>query len=211
MTDQTLLPVNSSALERGLDLAFGTLIEAIIPPFPELMNPAAAPAEFLPYLAADRGVDEWRSTAPVSEQRATVAAAWQTKRLAGTRAALEHAVSGLEMTPEVVAWYEQIPHGDPYSFSVLAWISRPYDADIDDRLMRRLQAAKSERDTLTLRLGARIRGAVHMGAVTRAGDRVRIRPAPVTHASAPPLATRVAVGRIDRGKTTIYPRPPDGN
>ncbi|MER2104019.1 MAG: phage tail protein I, partial [Pseudomonas atacamensis] len=39
----TLLPANSSALERGLDLGFGALLDRIAPPFPELMNPSETP------------------------------------------------------------------------------------------------------------------------------------------------------------------------
>lgn len=52
----SLLPANSSPLEKALDLGFGRLLERIMPPFPALMNPLQTPSEFLPYLAADRGV-----------------------------------------------------------------------------------------------------------------------------------------------------------
>ena len=55
----SVLPPTRSLLEAGLDLAFAKLLERIEPPFPELMDPQATPAEFLPYLAADRGVSEW--------------------------------------------------------------------------------------------------------------------------------------------------------
>ncbi len=55
----SLLPANSSPLEKALDLGFGRLLERIMPPFPALMNPLQTPSEFLPYLAADRGVSEW--------------------------------------------------------------------------------------------------------------------------------------------------------
>ena len=38
MTDQTprptLLPANSSALERALDIGFGALLDRVAPPFP---------------------------------------------------------------------------------------------------------------------------------------------------------------------------------
>ena len=96
----TLLPANSSALERGLDLGFGALLDRIAPPFPELMNPSETPVAFLPYLAADRGVAEWSTAAPEAEKRLTVELAWPTARQAGTRKALENAAKGLQLRPK---------------------------------------------------------------------------------------------------------------
>ena len=58
----SLLPANSSPLEKALDLGFGHLLERVMPPFPELMDPDRTPAAFLPYLAADRAVSEWSTT-----------------------------------------------------------------------------------------------------------------------------------------------------
>lgn len=42
----SLLPANSSPLEKALDLGFGTLLERVTPPFPALMNPLQTPSEF---------------------------------------------------------------------------------------------------------------------------------------------------------------------
>jgi len=39
----SLLPANSSPLEKALDLGFGKLLDRVIPPFPALMEPAADP------------------------------------------------------------------------------------------------------------------------------------------------------------------------
>lgn len=153
MTDYGVLPANSSLFESGLDMALAKLIDRISPPFPDLMNPYESPAEFLPYLAADRGVSEWSSAAAEDEKRLTVALAWPTKRQAGTRKALENAVKGLQLIPEVRAWYEQSPPGSPYSFTVRAFSEQPYSAEIDERLDHRLSDAKSERDTLKVSVG----------------------------------------------------------
>jgi phage tail P2-like protein len=73
----SLLPANSSALEKALDLGFGTLLDRVVPPFPALMNPLQTPVEFLPYLAADRGVSEWNTQASETEKRLTVGLSWQ--------------------------------------------------------------------------------------------------------------------------------------
>ena len=180
MSDDTprlsLLPINSSPLERALDLGFARLLERIDPPFPELMNPAATPLAFLPYLAADRGVSEWSSAAPAVEKRLTVELAWPTARQAGTRKALENAAKGLQLMPEVRAWYEQTPPGPPYSFSVRAFTEQPYSEAIDARLDRRLADAKSERDLLSVSVGLSAFGNHVVGAATVCGELTTVYP-----------------------------------
>ena len=172
----SLLPANSSPLERALDLVFGQLLERVIPPFPQLMDPDRTPAVFLPYLAADRAVNEWSTTAPETEKRLTVKLAWPTARQAGTRQALENAAKGLQLSPEVRAWYEQKPKGVPYSFAVRAWTELPYSETIDARLDRRLADAKSERDILSISVGLSAFGSHSIGAATLCGELATIYP-----------------------------------
>ncbi|MEX3775837.1 phage tail protein I [Pseudomonas sp. MYb118] len=175
-TRSTLLPANSSPLEQALDIGFGALLERIAPPFPELMNPATTPLAFLPYLGADRGVSEWSSAADEAEKRLTVELAWPTARQAGTRQALENAAKGLRLRPEVRAWYEQVPVGQPYSFSVRAFTEQPYSAEIDARLDQRLAQAKSERDLLSVSVGLSAFGSHVIGAATVCGELTSIYP-----------------------------------
>lgn len=154
MSDDTprpsLLPANSSPLERALDLGFARLLERIDPPFPELMNASQTPSAFLPYLAADRSVSEWDATASDLEKRLTVSLSWQIQRQAGTRQALNHAVESLGFTPRVTAWYEQQPNAHPYSFDVQAIIGQGWASGDHNRLIQRINAAKSERDQATI-------------------------------------------------------------
>ncbi|WP_300630228.1 phage tail protein I [Pseudomonas sp.] len=146
----SLLPANSSPLEKALDLGFSTLLERITPPFPALMNPLQTPSVFLPYLAADRGVSEWDAVASESEKRLTVALSWQIQRQAGTPQALSYAVESLGFTPNISAWYQQRPLGVPYTFDVQAIIGRSWSSGDHNRLIRRINAAKSERDQATI-------------------------------------------------------------
>jgi len=205
MSEYSVLPANSSLLERGLDLALAKLIDRIEPPFPELMDPRTTPAEFLPYLAADRGVNEWSATAPESEKRLTVELAWPTKRQAGTRIALENAVRGLELLPEVTAWYEQTPKGSPYSFTVRAFASLSYSEEIDARLDRRLAEAKSERDTLSVTVGLAATGEHFIGAATVCGELTTIYPLVLDglEVSSP---VYLAAGLYTVETATIYPQ-----
>ncbi|WLG40670.1 phage tail protein I [Pseudomonas rhodesiae] len=146
----SLLPANSSALEKALDLGFGTLLDRVVPPFPALMNPLQTPVQFLPYLAADRGVSEWNTQASESEKRLTVGLSWQIQRQAGTPKALNHAVESLGFTPNISAWYQQRPLGLPYTFDVQAIVGRSWSSGDHNRLIRRINAAKSERDQATI-------------------------------------------------------------
>ncbi|MGE1154953.1 phage tail protein I [Pseudomonas kitaguniensis] len=148
--EASLLPANSSPLEKALDVGFGQLLDRIVLPFPALMNPLQTPTEFLPYLAADRGVSEWDADATETEKRLTVALSWQIQRQAGTPKALSYAVESLGFTPNISAWYQQRPAGLPYTFDVQAIIGRSWSSGDHNRLIRRVNAAKSERDQATI-------------------------------------------------------------
>ncbi|WP_165675384.1 phage tail protein I [Metapseudomonas otitidis] len=200
----SLLPPNRSLLEAGLDLAFAKLLERIEPPFPALMDPAASPLDFLPYLAADRGVSEWEPTAPEAEKRATVRTAWEVKRLAGTRRALEQAVSSLQMRPDVTAWYEKTPAGTPYSFEVMAWAEQPFDEQTNARLDARLGAAMSERDVLTTRIGLSTRSCTYRASALLCGELTTIYPLQTTELEqSTPVHIAAALNTVET--TTIYP------
>jgi phage tail P2-like protein len=211
MSDETprysLLPANSSALERALDLGFGKLLDRITPPFPELMNPQATPLDFLPYLGADRGVSEWSSEASEAEKRVTVSLAWPTKRQAGTRKALESAVKGLQLVPEVKAWFEQVPLGAPYSFAVRAFSTLPYSPEMDERLDQRLADAKSERDTLSVSVGLSAFGTHYVGGTTVCGELTTVYPIVIEGVEASGIAFRGA-GLYVVETTTLYPQVP---
>jgi phage tail P2-like protein len=209
MNDQTprpsLLPANSSPLEKALDIGFGALLERIAPPFPELMNPTSTPLAFLPYLAADRGVSEWSAEAAEVEKRLTVELAWPTARQAGTRQALENAAKGLRLMPEVRAWYEQTPPGAPYSFSVRAFTEQPYSEAIDARLDRRLADAKSERDLLSVSVGLSAFGSHVIGAATLCGELTTVYPIVIEGLEASGQAF-MAAGLYAVETSTIYPQ-----
>ena len=145
-----LLPPNSSALERAVDLAFGTYIERVIPPFPELMDPQHTPADFLSYLAADRGVLGWSTQASTESKRATVLASWGTKRLAGTRWALSQALKTTGFTPRFAPWYEA--GAPPYTLVIFATSDANQTAEDYQNLGARLEEAKSERDDIVIKV-----------------------------------------------------------
>lgn len=202
----SLLPENASQLERAFERAFLDLLGEIEAPFPVLLDPQQTPAEFLPYLANDRGVGEWQSAASDEEKRLTVAAAWPTKRLAGTRRALELAVRSLGLEPEVIAWHKTVPKGSPYHLHVVALNRDTLTANAQERLQRRLEEAKAERDVLTLEIVGESRGWAYVGAVTYDGDLTTVYPyAPKTTEVTGLFYIGIGLDTID--STTVYPQP----
>jgi len=201
----SVLPPTRSLLEAGLDLAFAKLLERIEPPFPELMDPQATPAEFLPYLAADRGVSEWKSTDSEADKRATVASIWAIRRLGGTRKALELAVESMGLLPEVIAWHKETPDGIPYGLRVVARALGAFDAESNRRLSLRLADAKAERDVLALNIISEVRGRLYYGAAVSSGGITTVYPYSERESEVTgPLY--YGAGLVETSTTTVYPQ-----
>lgn len=183
----SVLPPNRSLLEAGIDLAFDTLLERIQPPFPELMDPAHAPVDFLPYLAADRAAIGWDSTAAEADKRAAVLASWPTKRLAGTRKALRLAMETTGFAPRFVPWHES--GAAPYTLQIVATSDRNQSAQDYQALGYRLEEAKSERDVIEIRIEKTIPIAqqLRLAQLTRQATRLGVMPEPI-RIETPPAA-----------------------
>mgnify|MGYP003110145643 CR=1 FL=1 len=201
----SLLPANASALERAFERAFQELLYDIDAPFPQLLDPQRTPAVFLPYLASDRGVSEWVSGASDAEKRRTIAAAWPTKRLAGTRKALQRAVESLGMGVEVVAWHRENPVGEPYSLRVVALAGGSLTEDTQARLGRRLAMAKAERDVLSLTIASEVRGRLYYGASLSSGSVTTVYPYQERESEVQGLLY-YAAAMTATSTTTVYPQ-----
>lgn len=175
-TGSTLLPSNASVLERALEHAFAVALEAVVPPFPALLDPRTAPAAFLPYLAADRGVSEWASTDDLAEKRRTIASAWAIKRKAGTFDALRLAVESLGLEAEITPWHKSADDQPPYSIRVVARALGAMDERANERLSLRLADALSERDILSFTVQSEVRGRLYYGAAVSTGSTTTVYP-----------------------------------
>tara|TARA_R110000772_G_scaffold62506_2_gene140463 strand:- start:246 stop:860 length:615 start_codon:yes stop_codon:yes gene_type:complete len=201
----SLLPENASKLERAFERAFLDLLGEIEAPFPQLLDPEQTPAEFLPYLANDRGVGEWESTAADAEKRRTVASAWPTARLAGTGKALKRAVESLGLTAEIVPWHKATPVGAPYSFQVVALATGRLGEDTQSRLGRRLDMAKAERDVLSLTIASEVRGRLYYGASLSTGSTTTVYPYQERESEVQGLLY-YAAAMTATSTTTVYPQ-----
>lgn len=80
------------------------------------------------------------------------------------------ALEALDIVPKVTPWHEQEPPGAPYSLILDGELTERHDARREGRLEARLQSAKAERDTLTLRLYRNITGRVLVGCAVISSD-----------------------------------------
>lgn len=155
MTKQaySLLPDNSSALEKGLEAAFADLLNDVPSLYPMLLDADQTPTHMLPYLANDKSVPEWRSDDPEHIKRQLIKNAWLVRRLSGTRAGLQLVLNTLDYESEITPWFDSAD-GQPYTLEILAWEkdNKPVQVDKAKRLITHLHEAKSCRDSLSLSL-----------------------------------------------------------
>lgn len=96
MTDHSLLPANSTVMERALE-GVTARISDLAAPIDLMLRPNDCPSAFLPWLAWALSVDEWDAAWPEEQKRAAIAASIGLHRHKGTVWAMRRAlqVAGL--------------------------------------------------------------------------------------------------------------------
>lgn len=122
MDKSSLLPKNLGDLERDLDVAISRM-ENIKIPISTLWDPWNCPIELLPWLAWAVSVDDWRTDWPETTKRRVVANSLDMHRVKGTRPAVEMSVESLGLEYELIEWFEEIPKGQPATFSLKVFSS----------------------------------------------------------------------------------------
>ena len=126
-----------------------------------LWDPAACPANVLPYLAWALSVDVWDDRWPEEVKRDVVAAAPAVHRLKGTRTAVDRAMAALRITTSITEWWQADPIGRRGTFEITAFV-RGKLPDEDVVLNARIQsqaiawarAVKPKSRAFTFQLGA---------------------------------------------------------
>jgi phage tail P2-like protein len=202
MTDaaQSLLPPNSTPLERALSLA--TARAATLPVrIRDVWNPQTCPADMLPWLAWSLSVDEWDAAWSEQQKRGTIAASIQIHRVKGTLGALRRALSALGY--EV---FIDENTGTPYTFKISLDASQSGgDATLLDKAEHIALSAKNARSHL-LSVGLYIKSGatLSIGAAAHDGDTTTILPA-YTGEIAAPGALHVATHVYISDTATILP------
>lgn len=162
MTD-TILPPNSSALERDIEESGGKKrIEAIDVPVGKLWNPQTIPAEILPYLAWALSVDTWDNEWPDNIKRQVIAASVEVHRKKGTVGAVKKAITAIGIDVDFEEWFQN--GGIPHTFTITAWSNNNRDAEDKTKLLpaafndinKGVNATKPVRAHFELRFGSRV-------------------------------------------------------
>lgn len=115
----SLLPSNATPWELVAEAADSDLVArdpvALIP---AVRRANTAPMEVLPYLAAERSVDEFSGDWTEARQRAVIAGSFAYHQVKGTRPAIDRALQPLDYAPQVVEWFEASVARQPNTFSL---------------------------------------------------------------------------------------------
>lgn len=131
---KSLLPLNSTQLERAVEVATEETIEA---PLRSLYNPDTCPAHLLHQLAWAWSVDRWDDTWPVPVKRSVIRSAFYMHAHKGTIGALRRVVEPFGYLIEVVEWFNTVPQGVPGTFSLKVGVS---EEGISEETYRELTA-----------------------------------------------------------------------
>ncbi|MHB2246440.1 phage tail protein I [Pseudomonas fitomaticsae] len=112
---RSLLPLNSTPLERGIEAAFA---ETTLIPLRTLYNPDTCPVHLLPHLAWAWSVDRWDPAWPEPVKRAAIKASFYIHKHKGTIGALRRVVEPLGYLIEVQEWWQTVPEGVPGTFAL---------------------------------------------------------------------------------------------
>lgn len=171
----SVLPSSAEDLERTLETVMGRLLE--VPTGVNAHTDAdQCPEDLLPFLAWYLSVDTWNSSWSVEEKREAIRNSVTVHSRKGTRAAVKLGLLTLDLTSEIVEWFQTDPAGDPGTFSVdVLGGEIPISAEMIDDVATIVDATKNLRSHLTgINITALSSGSMYMGAVTYAGDIVTV-------------------------------------
>ncbi|EAA8874446.1 phage tail protein I [Salmonella enterica] len=132
----------------------------------------------LDHLAWQWNSDTWRDNWPVSLKRSVFKSIIRTKRIKGTRAAVEDVVSSLGGVVDIKEWFEQSPRGEPYTASIVASINS-FDGDVPskemlDDVIRSIKYAKSARTLYSFSQAANISSSIGIAGGLQSVSYVRL-------------------------------------
>ena len=112
-TSGTILPDNSTPLERALDT---TADKRLALDTPKPMDVESLPAHLLSHLALTLSVDVWEENWSETSKRTVLKQAIQTHMHKGTVRSLREVLAYEGVGIEVLEWYDQRPQGRPRTF-----------------------------------------------------------------------------------------------
>ncbi|KXG81704.1 phage tail protein I [Pseudomonas mosselii] len=187
---KSLLPVNSTQLERAVEVATDELTDI---PLRTLYNPDTCPAHLLYQLAWAWSVDRWDDTWSEAVKRSVIRSAFFVHAHKGTIGALRRVVEPFGYLIEINEWWEQVPRGTPGTFGLKIGVST---GGIDEETYRELgllldDARPVSRHLTALQISLETSGAFYIAGSLSEGDVLDVYP--------PVQRDIVVTGAIGRG------------
>lgn len=159
----SLLPPNSTGLERALEQLAALRTDALPAPHRDYWSARACPEDALPWLAWGLSIDLWDPAWPLEVRRARVASAIAIQRIKGTAKSVADVVASFGGQVGIREWWEQSPPGTPHTFSLFVSLGGQGDvapsAEFIDAVIAEVRRAKPVRShfDFTVALSARAR------------------------------------------------------
>lgn len=180
----SLLPPNSTALERAFEAVIAKRIDGIPVPIRSLLKSAECPEPLLAWLAWEESVDLWDDAWPEATKRAVIAASYNVHLHKGTVGAVRRALAALNIGLEIRQWFET---GDTRgTFRIDAYADDIFEAGlgISPALLQMVSAVvdhvKRGTQHYTLRVGERFSASqpIRVGARIKARHSLTVSPRP---------------------------------
>ncbi|WP_223432548.1 phage tail protein I [Pseudomonas sp. GL-B-26] len=171
----SLLPSNSTQLERALEAAF---YEKTLVPLRTLYNADTCPVHLLPHLAWAWSVDRWDYRWSEATKRAAIKASYYIHARKGTIGALRRVVEPLGYLVEVIEWFNTVPNGEPGTFALrVGVLDTGITEEMYQELDRLIDDAKPVSRKLTgLAISLETQGALNIAVSLSEGDEIDVYP-----------------------------------
>ena len=172
---KSLLPSNSTQLERALEAAF---YERTIIPLRTLYNAQTCPVHLLPHLAWAWSVDRWDHRWPEAAKRRAIAASYYIHAHKGTIGALRRVVEPLGYLIEIVEWFNTVPEGVPGTFALKVGV---LDTGITEEMYQELERLIDDAKPVTrhlteLAISLETQGDLNIAVALSEGDEIDVYP-----------------------------------
>lgn len=172
---KSLLPINSTQLERAMEATF---FEKTIAPLRDLYNADTCPVHLLPHLAWAWSVDRWDYRWTEATKRAAIKASYYIHAHKGTIGALRRVVEPLGYLIEIIEWFKMVPEGTPGTFALKVGV---LDTGITEEMYQELErliddAKPVSRHLTGLAISLETTGSIKVFASTYDGDEIDVYP-----------------------------------
>ncbi|WAU72953.1 MULTISPECIES: phage tail protein I [unclassified Acinetobacter] len=167
----SLLPPNSTKLEKSLEYS-SARVETLAVPFIELNRFSDCPESHLPWLAWEHRVEYWQPNWTEQQKRKAIQDAKIFNAQRGTRASLKALINTVISDYEIVAWHQQTPKGQPYTFVINVSETTIISIDQLAQLHTAVDSTKSQRDLYGVNANVKTTGNFIIAGAVITGEQV---------------------------------------